>query len=54
MNKYKVLWILFALAAFFFFLGTVKHILNTGEGILSSFLLSLGCLCASIGCFKKK
>ena len=54
MNKYKVLCILFALAACFFVAGTINHIINTGEGVLSSVLLALGCLCMSFAFYKKK
>ncbi len=54
MNKYKVLCIMFAIAACCFILGTINHILNTGEGILSSILLALGCLCMSFAFYKKK
>ena len=53
MKRYKVLFILFAIAACCFAIGTVNHILNTGEGILSSLLLALGCLCAAIACYRK-
>ncbi len=54
MNKYKVLCILFALAACCFIAGTINHIVNTGEGVLSSILLALGCLCLSYAFYKKK
>ncbi len=54
MRRYKVISILFALAACCFIAGTVNHILNTGEGILSSILLALGCLCISFVFYKKK
>ena len=54
MNKNKVLCIMFALAACCFIAGTINHILSTGEGILSSILLALGCLCASFAFYKKK
>ena len=48
MNKYKVLSIVFAIAACCFIAGTINHIVNTGEGIISSILLALGCLCLSV------
>ena len=54
MNIYKVLCVVFALAACCFVAGTVNHIVNTGEGIVSSILLAAGCLCASVACYKKK
>lgn len=52
MNKYKVLCIVFALAACCFIAGTINHILNTGEGILSSILLASGFLCLSFAFYK--
>ena len=54
MKKYKVLCIMFALAACFFIVGTINHILNTGEGIISSLLLAAGCLCLSVAFYKAK
>ena len=54
MNKDKLLCIIFALAGCCFIAGTVNHILNTGEGVLSSIFLALGCLCVSFVCYKKK
>lgn len=54
MNKYKVLCIMFALAAVCFIAGTINHIVNTGEGTISSLLLALGCICMSIAFYKKK
>jgi len=54
-KKLTILSALFALAACCLLAGTVNHIVNTGEGILSSLLLALGCICASVaGCKKKK
>ena len=53
MNKYRLLSIMFAIAACCFVVGIVNHILNTGEGILSSILLALGCLCFSFAFYKK-
>ena len=53
-NKNKLLCIMFAVASCCFFAGTVNHILNTGEGIISSLLLALGCLCFAIAFWKKK
>ena len=54
MNKYKLLCILFALAACCFTAGVINHIINTGEGALSSILLALGCFCLSYAFYKKK
>ena len=50
----KILCILFALAACCFLAGTVKHIVNTHEGWLSSLLLAGGCLCGAVVFYKKK
>ncbi len=54
MSKNKLLCILFGIASCYFIAGTINHILHTGEGILSSILLALGCLCASFVFYKKK
>ena len=54
MKKYKVLCTVFALAACCFVAGAINHIVNTGEGIVSSLLLAAGCLCASVACYKQK
>ena len=54
MNKNKVLFLLFVLAACCFLAGTVNHIVNTGEGIVSSLLLTLGCACGAVFFYKKK
>jgi|GEM_PF-1719025 len=54
MSRNAILGIMFALAALCFAAGTVNHILNTGEGIVSSSLLSLGCMAMAIACYKKK
>lgn len=51
---YIIICVVFILAAFFFFAGTVNHILGTGEGIVSSILLALGCICAAVVFFRKK
>ena len=53
-NKNKLLCIMFAVASCCFFAGTINHIVNTGEGIISSLLLALGCLCFAIAFGKKK
>lgn len=53
-NKNKLLSILFAIASVCFFAGTINHIVNTGEGIISSLLLALGCLCLSVAFYKKQ
>lgn len=49
----KILCILFVVAACCFIAGTVNHIVNTKEGILSSALLAAGCLCAAFAFYKK-
>lgn len=57
MNKRKIYIIIglaFILAACLFVVGTVNHILNTEEGIVSSVLLALGCICAAIAFLRKK
>ena len=54
MNIRKVLCILFLLAAFCFTAGTINHIVNTGEGILSSALLAAGCFCFAFAFYKGK
>ena len=54
MNRFQKVAILFAFAAVCFAAGTVNHILNTGEGVLSSALLCVGCICAAIVFMKKK
>ena len=54
MKKFRMLCILFALAAGCFLAGTVNHLVNTGEGVLSSLFLALGCTCASVACYKKR
>ena len=57
MNKRKIYIIIslaFILAACLFVAGTVNHVLNTEEGIISSALLALGCICAAIAFFRKK
>ena len=54
MNKYKLLCILFAIGGCCYVAGTINHIVNTGEGIISSILLALGCLCLSVAFYKAK
>ena len=54
MKKNKILGTLFLVAALCFTAGTINHIVNTGEGILSSALLAAGCLCGAFACFIKK
>ena len=54
MNLNKLLPILFTLAGICFLAGTVNHIVNTGEGILSSALLAAGCFCLAFSFVKKK
>lgn len=53
MRRSRLLCILFLLAALCFAAGTVNHLLYTGEGVLSSSLLMLGCLCGAFACYKK-
>lgn len=53
-NILKIIGILFCLAAVCFGVGTVNHIVNTGEGIVSSICLTLGCICGAVACFTKK
>lgn len=47
MNKYKLLSIGFAFVGCCYIGGTINHLLNTGESILSSLLLAAGFLCLS-------
>ena len=54
MNRFQKVAILFAFAAICFAAGTVNHILHTGEGVLSSALLCIGCICATVFFMKKK
>ena len=54
MNRFGKVAILFAFAAVCFAAGTVNHILHTGEGVLSSALLCVGCICAAVFFMKKK
>ena len=54
MNKNKIICIIFLLASLCFIAGTINHIINTDEGILSSILLALGCLCMSYSFYKSK
>ena len=48
MNIRKMLCLLFVLAACCFLAGALNHIFHTGEGVVSSFLLAAGCLCAAV------
>ncbi|MBP3543247.1 MAG: hypothetical protein J6J86_03365 [Lachnospiraceae bacterium] len=52
MNKYKLLSIGFALAGCCYIAGTINHILNNGEEILSTALLAAGFLCLSFAFYK--
>lgn len=45
---------MFAVASLCFFAGTINHIVNAGEGIISSLLLALGCLCFFVAFYKNK
>lgn len=47
MNKNKLLSILFMIAGLCFTAGTINHIINTKESIISSVLLAAGCFCFS-------
>ena len=53
MNIYKVLCVLFALAAGCFISGTINHVMSTGEGVVSSIFLSLGCIFLAHTFYKK-
>lgn len=46
--------ILFCIATLCFVAGTVNHIVNTGEGIVSSICLALACVCSAVAFFKMK
>ena len=52
MNKYKLLSMVFAIAGCCYIAGTINHILNTGESILSSALLAVGFLCLAFAFYK--
>ena len=54
MKTKKMFCFLFAAASCCFFIGTINHIVNTGEGIISSLFLAFGCLCLAIAFGKKK
>ena len=54
MNRNKWLCILFGVAACCFLMGMVNHLVNTGEGALSSLLLAMGCLCMAAVFYKKQ
>ena len=45
--KVNKVFVLFIFAACCFLAGTVNHIVNTGEGWVSSLLLAAGCLCGA-------
>ena len=51
---YIVVGIIFIIAAGCFIAGTINHILNTGEGVISSSLLALGCVCGAVFFIRKK
>lgn len=53
MKRNNLFALLFAAAALCFLAGTVNHIVNTGEGWVSSLLLSAGCFCIAIAFYKK-
>lgn len=53
MKNMKVIGILFVVAAVFFAMGTINHILYTGEEIISSVCLALGCVCAAVFSLRK-
>lgn len=52
MNKYKLLCILFAIGGCCYVAGTINHIVNTGEGILSSSLLAAGFFCIAFALYR--
>ena len=54
--KINKVFVLFIFAACCFLAGTINHIVNTGEGWVSSLLLAAGCLCGAFvfGIKKKK
>lgn len=58
MKEKKILYIavaiMFIIAACCFTAGTINHILNTGEGVISSILLTLGCVCGAAAFLKRK
>ena len=54
MNRFKTVAVLFAFAALCFAAGTVYHIVSSGEGIVSSICLALGCACLSYVFFRMK
>lgn len=57
MNKKRMnqcIGLLFVLAACFFAVGTMNHILFTKESVVSSLLLFFGCSCGAVVFFKKK
>ena len=54
MKKTKILALVFFIAACCYAIGTVNHIINTGEGILSSALFAVGFFCIAIGCYQMK
>jgi hypothetical protein len=45
--KVNKVFVLFIFAACCFLAGMVNHIVNTGEGWVSSLLLAAGCLCGA-------
>ena len=49
-----IVGIIFIIAACCFTAGTINHIMNTGEGVISSILLALGCVCGAIVFLRKK
>ena len=51
---YIVVGIIFIIAACCFTAGTINHIINTGEGVISSILLALGCVCGAFVFLRKK
>ena len=54
MKMNKIVYILFTVAALCFVAGAINHAFNTGEGVVSSLLLSAGCLCMAVVFYKKK
>lgn len=54
MKKTKILAFVFFIAACCYAIGTVNHIVNTGESVMSSMLLTVGFLCIAVGCYRMK
>lgn len=53
-KMYVMIGALFAVSSCLFILGTINHLFNTGEGVVSSGLLALGAACAAVFFLKKR